>query len=156
MAAPPVAVAVACVVVIVHAFLKRQAASPRGTIGTHGRSVCYVVVVVAAAVVLVVTVVVGAVVLGRAVVVVVAAVVVVLAGVVVGGGFLAFSTACWKAANVAASTAPVGSTPSAVWLPYYPVWWLVYVGISVLVVYALVAHFEPAPTAAPQPEPPGV
>jgi hypothetical protein len=71
-----------------------------------------------AAVVVVVPVVVGVVVVAvvvRVVVVVLALVVGGLAVVVVVGGFLAFSSACWKAANVAASTAPVGSTPSAVW-----------------------------------------
>jgi len=31
------------------------------------------------------------------------------------------------------------------WMPYYPVWSLVYVGIGFLVVYALVAHGERAP-----------
>ena len=39
---------------------------------------------------------------------------------VVGGGLLAIS-AVW-------------------WLPFYPVWSLVYIGIGILVVYALVAH----------------
>jgi hypothetical protein len=36
-----------------------------------------------------------------------------------------------------------------VWLPYYPIWSLVYVGLSVRVVYALLAHFEPTPTRTP-------
>ena len=44
----------------------------------------------------------------------------------------------------------IGGLSGAVWLPYYPVWSLVYVGISVLVVYALIAHFEPARTTEPQ------
>jgi hypothetical protein len=44
----------------------------------------------------------------------------------------------------------IGGLSGAVWLPYYPVWALVYVGMSVLVVYALIAHFEPAQTVAPQ------
>jgi hypothetical protein len=48
----------------------------------------------------------------------------------------------------------IGGLSGAVWLPYYPVWSLVYVGLSVLVVYALLAHFEPAPSVAPPTTPP--
>ena len=44
----------------------------------------------------------------------------------------------------------IGGLSGAVWLPYYPVWSLVYVGLAVLVVYALAAHFEPAPTSPPE------
>jgi hypothetical protein len=28
------------------------------------------------------------------------------------------------------------------WLPYYPVWSLVYIGLSVLVIYGLLAHYD--------------
>ena len=50
----------------------------------------------------------------------------------------------------------IGGLSGAVWLPYYPVWSLVYVGTAVLVVYALIAHFEPAQTTpAPQQQAPG-
>ena len=50
----------------------------------------------------------------------------------------------------------IGGLSGAVWLPYYPVWSLVYVGTAVLVVYALIAHFEPAETTpAPQQQAPG-
>ncbi len=31
---------------------------------------------------------------------------------------------------------------AATWLAYYPVWTLVYIGISVMVIYGLLAHFE--------------
>ena len=48
----------------------------------------------------------------------------------------------------------IGGLSGAVWLPYYPVWSLVYVGLSVLVAYALIAHFEPASTATPPQETP--
>jgi hypothetical protein len=43
----------------------------------------------------------------------------------------------------------IGGLSGAVWLPYYPVWSLVYVGLAVLVVYALVAEGgrEPADRA---------
>ena len=50
----------------------------------------------------------------------------------------------------------IAGLSGAVWLPYYPVWSLVYVGTAVLVVYALIAHFEPAQTTpAPQQQAPG-
>jgi hypothetical protein len=49
----------------------------------------------------------------------------------------------------------IGGLSGAVWLPFYPVWSLVYVGIAVLVVYGLAAHFEPATTAPQQGTPTG-
>lgn len=36
----------------------------------------------------------------------------------------------------------IGSVTAIWWMPYYPVWSLMYVGIGILVVYALVAHGE--------------
>jgi hypothetical protein len=43
--------------------------------------------------------------------------------------------------------AAVAAITAVAWLPYYPVWSLVYVGGAVLVIYGLVAHFgEEAPT----------
>jgi len=36
--------------------------------------------------------------------------------------------------------AAIGSISAMVWMPYYPVWALVYVGLGVLVIYALTAH----------------
>ena len=38
------------------------------------------------------------------------------------------------AASIAAITA-------VVWMPYYPVWSLIYIGIAVMVIYGLSAHF---------------
>jgi len=49
----------------------------------------------------------------------------------------------------------IGGLSGAVWLPYSPVWSLVYVAMAVLVVYGLIAHFEPAGTAAPLQGTPG-
>jgi len=45
----------------------------------------------------------------------------------------------------------IGGLSGAVWLPYYPVWSLVYVGLAVLVVYALVTEGgrEPSGPATP-------
>jgi hypothetical protein len=31
------------------------------------------------------------------------------------------------------------------WLPYYPVWSLIYIAIAVLVIYGLVVHYDDAP-----------
>jgi hypothetical protein len=43
--------------------------------------------------------------------------------------------------------AAIAAITAVAWLPYYPVWSLVYVGGAVLVIYGLVAHFgEEAPT----------
>jgi hypothetical protein len=39
------------------------------------------------------------------------------------------------AASIAAITA-------AAWMPYYPVWSLIYIGIGVVIVYGLAAHFD--------------
>jgi hypothetical protein len=36
--------------------------------------------------------------------------------------------------------AAIGGLSAMPWLPYYPIWSLVYVGIAVLTIYALVAH----------------
>ena len=38
--------------------------------------------------------------------------------------------------------AAIGAITAVSWLPYYPVWSLVYIGIAVLVIYGLIAHFE--------------
>ena len=39
--------------------------------------------------------------------------------------------------------AVIGGLSGAVWLPYYPVWAAVYVGLAVLVVYALATEGGP-------------
>jgi hypothetical protein len=36
--------------------------------------------------------------------------------------------------------AAVASISAIWWMPYYPIWSLTYVGLGVLVIYALVAH----------------
>jgi low temperature requirement protein LtrA len=36
--------------------------------------------------------------------------------------------------------AAIGGLSAMPWLPYYPIWSLIYIGIAVLTVYALVAH----------------
>jgi hypothetical protein len=71
---------------------------------------------------------------------------------VVTGIYVVMRSQFFRWVGVAAGI--IGGLSGAVWLPYYPVWSLVYVGISVLVAYALIAHFEPATTAAPTATPP--
>ena len=36
--------------------------------------------------------------------------------------------------------AAIAGLSAVAWLPYYPIWSLLYIGIAVLTVYALVAH----------------
>ena len=43
--------------------------------------------------------------------------------------------------------AAIGAITAVAWLPYYPVWSLIYVGVAGAVIYGLLAHFgEEAPT----------
>ena len=37
----------------------------------------------------------------------------------------------------------IGAITAVAWLPYYPVWSLVYIGLGVLVIFSLVARFGP-------------
>jgi hypothetical protein len=36
--------------------------------------------------------------------------------------------------------AAIGGLSAMAWLPYYPIWSLIYIGIAVLTMYALIAH----------------
>jgi hypothetical protein len=38
--------------------------------------------------------------------------------------------------------AAIGAITAVSWMPYYPVWSLIYVGLGVAVIYALVAHYH--------------
>src|SRR5262249_4003663 len=75
---------------------------------------------------------------------------IVVALLIVTGIYVVLRVQFFRWVGVAAGI--IGGLSGAVWLPYYPVWSLVYVGIAVLVVYGLVAHFEPASPTAPQQE----
>jgi hypothetical protein len=44
--------------------------------------------------------------------------------------------------------AGIAAITSVSWLPYYPVWSLIYIALSVLVIYGLVVHFEEGATAS--------
>ena len=63
---------------------------------------------------------------------------------IVGIVLLAISVGVMVGSQFSRWTGIVGASILAIsavwWLPYYPVWSLVYIGIGVLVVYALVAH----------------
>ena len=43
-----------------------------------------------------------------------------------------------------AGAAAIGALSAMTWMPYYPIWSLTYVGLSVLTFYALAAHGGPA------------
>jgi len=38
--------------------------------------------------------------------------------------------------------AAIGAVTAVTWMPYYPVWSLIYVAIAVMVIYGLSAHFD--------------
>ncbi len=63
---------------------------------------------------------------------------------IVGIALLAISVGVMVGSQFSRWTGIVGAaiaTISAIWwMPYYPVWSLVYIGMGILVVYALVAH----------------
>jgi hypothetical protein len=58
--------------------------------------------------------------------------------------------------------AAIAAITAVSWLPYYPVWSLIYIAISVLVIYGLIARYEDEPretaenAPGPQPGPPYV
>ena len=39
-------------------------------------------------------------------------------------------------------TASIAAIIAIIWMPYYPVWSLIYVGLAVMVIYGLAAHFD--------------
>lgn len=45
---------------------------------------------------------------------------------------------------VGVAAGAVGAISAIWWIPYYPVWSLIYIGVGALVIYALVVHAEPA------------
>jgi hypothetical protein len=48
------------------------------------------------------------------------------------------------ARRVGIGAASIAAITAATWMPYYPVWSIVYIGIGVVVVYGLSAHFGEA------------
>ena len=45
---------------------------------------------------------------------------------------------------IGVTCAAVGAITAMVWMPYYPVWSMMYVGLAVTVIYALVVHWSRA------------
>ena len=65
--------------------------------------------------------------------------------VLIGAGFLVMgapSTASEIARWIGIIAAALGAVTAVTWMPYYPVWSLVYVGIGIGVIYGLVAHYD--------------
>jgi hypothetical protein len=65
--------------------------------------------------------------------------------VLIGAGFLVMgapSTMAEISRWVGIVAAAVGSITAISWMPYYPVWSLVYVAIGIGVIYGLVAHWD--------------
>jgi hypothetical protein len=79
------------------------------------------------------------------------AVVYVIVGVllILTGVYVLYGSQFFRWVGIVAAV--IGGLSGAVWLPYYPVWAAIYVGLAVLVVYALAAHGGREPAAAPQP-----
>jgi hypothetical protein len=65
-------------------------------------------------------------------------------GVVLQGSHSMREVARWIGVLAAAA----GAITAVSWLAYYPVWSLLYVAISVLVIYALLAHYDEEAKAA--------
>ena len=61
-------------------------------------------------------------------------------------GFLVMNPSPTISAEIARWFGIVASAIAAItaitWMPYYPVWSLIYVAIAVMVIYGLAAHFE--------------
>ena len=57
---------------------------------------------------------------------------------VMNPGGLAAQTARWVGIVASGLAAIIAVS----WMPYYPVWSLIYIALSILVIYGLVVHFE--------------
>jgi hypothetical protein len=62
-----------------------------------------------------------------------------VAAVLFLAAFYVLQTSQW-ARWVGVTAAAIGVISAAWWLPYYPVWSMVYCGLGILVIYGLVAH----------------
>jgi hypothetical protein len=54
------------------------------------------------------------------------------------GGGLGADVSRW----VGVVAAAIGGITAVSWLPYYPVWSLIYIGLAVLIIYGLLTHFS--------------
>jgi hypothetical protein len=70
--------------------------------------------------------------------------------ILVGAGFLVLKPGSLTAEVsrwVGIVAAAIAGITAITWMPYYPVWSLIYVGAAVLVIYGLVAGFEAVRTS---------
>ena len=61
--------------------------------------------------------------------------------IVVWAGFALFSAAVW-ARTVGVIVAVLAALAAFAWLPYYPIWAIIFIAVSVAVIWALTAHGE--------------
>ncbi len=69
--------------------------------------------------------------------------------ILVGAGFnvMLSGTAVAQVARwIGIVAAGIAAITAVAWLPYYPIWSLIYIGLAVVVIYGLVAHFSEAET----------
>ena len=76
-------------------------------------------------------------------------VILIVAGLVLMGTMMTGSDGMREAARwIGVVAAGVTAITAVSWLAYYPVWSLVYIGISVMVIYALLARYQDEINAA--------
>ena len=59
----------------------------------------------------------------------------------IAGGGLGAEVSRW----VGIVAAAIGAITAVSWLPYYPIWSLIYIGVGVLIIYGLLTHFAEEP-----------
>jgi hypothetical protein len=70
--------------------------------------------------------------------------------ILVGAGFLVLNPGTLTAEIsrwVGVVAAGIAAVTAISWMPYYPIWSLIYIGVGVLVIYGLIAHFDEATTS---------
>jgi hypothetical protein len=55
----------------------------------------------------------------------------------IAGGGLSADVSRW----VGIVAAAIGTITAVSWLPYYPIWSLIYIGLGVLIIYGLLTHY---------------
>jgi hypothetical protein len=56
----------------------------------------------------------------------------------IAGGGLGAEVSRW----VGIVAAAIAAITAVSWLPYYPIWSLIYIGVGVLIIYGLLTHYE--------------
>jgi hypothetical protein len=74
----------------------------------------------------------------------------IVGAILIAAGFLVLSPTANLATDAARwigiIAAAIAAITAVTWMPYYPVWAFIYIGISVMVIYGLAAHEEPVTT----------